>query len=109
MEKPKSKQRPWGTKPALRPMQFRKSSDFYHTSQWTKESKAFREANPLCRPCQEEGIIYPAEMVDHIIPLEICKDPWDHNNWQPICRKHNNKKAAQDKKLIQKYREDHGQ
>jgi 5-methylcytosine-specific restriction endonuclease McrA len=108
MEKPKSKRRPWDTgKPALRPMQERKRTDFYHTSRWTKESRAFREDHPLCRKCEEGDMICQAEVVDHIIPLEICEDPWDEKNWQSLCRGHNNIKAAQDKKLIQQYRKEH--
>jgi len=88
-------------------MQERKSSSFYHTARWTRESRAFRQAHPLCEKCREEGVTYPAEVVDHIIPLEICLDPWDKNNWQSLCRKHNNIKAAQDKIMIQKHRKEH--
>jgi hypothetical protein len=36
--------------------------------------------------------------------MEICEDPWDHNNWQALSKRCNNIKAAQDKKLIQQYR-----
>lgn len=105
MYKPKSTVRPWNLKPKVSyPMQGRKSNYFYHCARWTIESRLYRQENPLCVECEKEGIIYPAEVVDHIIPLAICEDPWDKSNWQSLCFKHNNKKAAKDKKLIQQYR-----
>jgi len=104
MDIPKSKKRPWGMLPPDRPMQGRSRIAFYHTARWTRESRAYREANPLCRKCKEQGIVTPSKVVDHIIPLEICEDPWDRNNWQPLCGSHNNSKAAEDKILIAKNR-----
>jgi len=85
-------------------MSGRTRTAFYHTARWTKESKAFRETHPLCEECKKEGVIFPSQVVDHVIPLEICSDPWDHKNWRAICFRHNNKKAASDKKLIQEHR-----
>jgi 5-methylcytosine-specific restriction enzyme A len=104
--KPDSKQRPWSSKKSYsRPMQTReKSNDLYHTSRWTKESKRFREEHPLCVDCNLEGLIVPSEVVDHIIPLALSIDPWDKSNWQALCKRHNNIKAAQDKKLIQQHK-----
>jgi 5-methylcytosine-specific restriction endonuclease McrA len=105
MFRPKPLSRPWDPKrPFMRPMQERHSDPIYHTAHWTRESKVFRQANPLCKECEKEGIIEAAEVTDHIIPLDICGDPWNKKNWQGLCRRHNNKKAAQDKKLILKHR-----
>lgn len=104
MKRPDSKTRPWSTvtNPQSAPMQNRNRNPFYHTARWKKESKQFRVMHPLCSKCEEEGIIYPSEVTDHVIPLEICPDPWDWNNWDALCKKHNIKKGAKDKKLIQK-------
>jgi 5-methylcytosine-specific restriction protein A len=105
MEKPHSKPRPWDQKRiVLRPMEERKRNSFYHTARWTRESRAFRQLHPICRECESEGLIVPTEVTDHIIPLEICEDPWDWNNWDGLCKRHNNIKAAKDKILIQQYR-----
>ena len=44
---------------------------------------------PLCKMCQESGIITPANTVDHIIPHE--NDPilfWDTDNFQSLCPTH---------------------
>jgi 5-methylcytosine-specific restriction protein A len=105
MNRPKSKQRPWSRKTAApAPMAQRVRVEFYHTSRWKKESAQFRALHPLCIRCEAEGIIYPSEVTDHRIPLEICEDPWDRDNWDALCNRHNNKKAASDKKLIKQHR-----
>lgn len=77
-----------------------KSDDRYHTWRWAKESKAFREDHPLCVMCLEKGIYTPSEVVDHIIPVAVCKDFWDSSNWQALCKKCNAVKGNKDKKLI---------
>jgi 5-methylcytosine-specific restriction endonuclease McrA len=108
MDKPKAKTRPWNTRAIQQaPMAQRVRVDFYHTSRWTKESRLFRQENPLCSKCVEEGIVYPSEVTDHKVPLEICEDPWDRRNWDAICKRHNNIKAAQDKILIKQYKKTH--
>ncbi len=100
--KPKPQKRPWV--PDRVPndkMQTRaKSANEYHTSRWTKESRAFRQEHPLCKLCQEEGIIHASEVVDHIVPFPLCGDFWNKNNWQAICHRHNIEKGNRDKRLI---------
>jgi 5-methylcytosine-specific restriction protein A len=54
--------------------------------------------NPVCAICKAENIITPSEVTDHIVPKDICKDPWDQTNWQALCKKHHAIKGAQDKK-----------
>lgn len=85
-------------------MELRKrSDDKYHSGRWTKESKAYRAEHPLCAMCQERGDITPTEVVDHIIPSQVCEDFWDQNNWQPLCRACNKLKGRTlDKKVIRK-------
>jgi 5-methylcytosine-specific restriction endonuclease McrA len=53
------------------------------------------------------GLVVASEVTDHIIPKDACEDPWDQSNWQPLCKKHNMLKGAQDKKVIQKHRKTH--
>jgi 5-methylcytosine-specific restriction enzyme A len=106
MEKPKARQRPWKIRPQKK-TESRTMDSFYHTARWTKESRRFRIANPVCKLCQEEGLINPSQVTDHIIPKEICGDPWDKNNWQALCYRHHQEKAAKDKILINKYRKIH--
>lgn len=77
-----------------------RSNDKYHTYRWTKESKAFRETHPLCAMCLKKGLYVASEVVDHIIPVAICDDFWDQNNWQALCSKCNADKGNKDKKII---------
>lgn len=72
----------------------------YHTYRWTKESRQFREDHPLCEACARKGIVSPAEVVDHIVPVAVCGDFFDKANWQSLCRKCNIEKGNRDKKLI---------
>lgn len=99
--------RPWLPKKEAREkepakMKTRKrSDDLYHTHRWTRASRVFREANPLCALCLTRDKYTPTEVVDHIIPSEVCEDFWDKENWQPLCRKCNNHKGrTTDKKII---------
>lgn len=77
-----------------------RSDDRYHTARWTRESKAFRESHPLCEMCLEKGALVPSEVVDHVIPIAICADFWDQDNWQALCKKCNIAKGNKDKKVI---------
>ena len=52
--------------------------------------------------CLEKDIVTAANMVDHIIPKNVCPDPWDHKNWQGLCNKHHAIKSARDKKYFRK-------
>lgn len=79
----------------------KRSADEYHTARWTRESKAYRQENPLCRKCDSVGLVRATEVTDHIIPPEVHGDFWDRSNWQPLCRRCNIEKGNHDKKLIQ--------
>ena len=77
----------------------------YRTNRWTKESLAFRQANPLCAECKRQGRTVGAEVTDHIIPAIICRDPWDRSNWQPLCKRCNLSKSSSDRKMIEEWRQ----
>lgn len=99
--KAKKNARPWNLQVPGNKMENRpRSRDEYHSARWTRESRAFREAHPLCAECRRKGIITPSEVVDHIVPVSVCLDFWDKNNWQALCRKCNIEKGNRDKKLI---------
>lgn len=98
--------RPWipqqtrATKMEDRP----RSAEEYHTARWTRESKAFRAANPLCYRCQSKGIIRASRVTDHTIPFPVCGNFWDRSNWGALCTTCNIEKGNEDKKLIQNFR-----
>jgi 5-methylcytosine-specific restriction enzyme A len=103
MDITKSKHRPWQQKPsALQPITQRTRDPFYHSGRWKKESYLFRQENPLCAQCQREGFTEPSQVTDHIVPKDICADPWDKSNWEPLCKKHHSRKGSKDRKYFKK-------
>jgi 5-methylcytosine-specific restriction endonuclease McrA len=52
--------------------------------------------------CEARDKIEAAVIVDHIIPKDVCPDPWDESNWQGLCRKDHAIKSARDKKYFKK-------
>lgn len=101
MRSPDKMPRPWlprrqENREAKR-ISLRERDPFYHTSRWKKESAAFRDQNPLCAICLQEGRTQPAEVTDHIIPKDRCQDPWDRSNWQSLCKRHHAAKGSRDK------------
>ena len=82
-----------------------RSADPYHTSMWTRLSRAFRAEHPLCAECQRKGIIRPATCVDHIVPWPICQDDfYNRSNLQSLCDECNHEKGQKDKKKIQEWK-----
>jgi 5-methylcytosine-specific restriction protein A len=47
--------------------------------------KAFLTNNPLCRVCQEAGLLVPATEVHHVIPLADGGTD-DEANLMPLCK-----------------------
>jgi 5-methylcytosine-specific restriction protein A len=65
---------------------------------WQKVRIGYLQSHPLCKMCESEGRIVPAEVLDHIIPhkgdMELF---WDSDNWQGLCKRHHDS----DKKLLE--------
>ena len=106
MKRPGSKIRPWiPEKPlAITGIGSRTRDPFYHNARWTRESRIFRIANPLCELCYKKGIIVASEVTDHKIPKDLCEDPWDKTNWMALCNKCHAKKGSKDKQLFKQKR-----
>lgn len=90
---PKKVSRPW--------LPERKSFDrevkneaFYNSWPWRKLRKRFKENNPLCKHCEENGFIVPMKVVDHIVPIKKGGEPLSEDNLQSLCEKCHNKKSS---------------
>lgn len=95
--RPKKIKRPW--KPERVPFGRRKdNSAFYNARKWRKVSLAYREANPICAPCQEKGIIHAAEIVDHKKGLQYLldhgMDPYSWDELEGMCHQAHNSKSG---------------
>lgn len=75
-----------------------------YDSRWRKARKLYLKYNPLCKHCEQEGKITPAEVVDHIIPHRGDERLfWDESNWQGLCKRcHDRKTRTKDQ--YQEYR-----
>ena len=101
--KSKSVERPEGA--YVRPA----SDPRYHTTRWTKLSRRWRIAHPLCERCRQRGIIREATCVDHIEPIPIHEDFFDESNLQSLCNECNMLKGYEDRKKIQEWRRRQGE
>lgn len=66
---------------------------FYQSKLWRATRKKYIEIFPLCRHCEEKGIIKEAEVVDHIKPIEQGGNKLDVKNLQSLCHSCHNKKS----------------
>ena len=93
----KSVKRPWQA--VKEPFSGRSNPNrkFYESSTWRALRAKFIEANPLCVECKKKGIITPAKVVDHIVPINMGGAPLSEDNLQPLCATCHNAKSARDK------------
>jgi len=66
-----------------------------YSRKWKTARDSFLLKFPLCVHCEQEGVIMEATVVDHIVPhKKDWKLFWDQKNWQPLCKKHHDRKTA---------------
>lgn len=78
------------------------SASLYHTPRWTKLSRRFRDAHPLCAECLRQGKVTPSQCVDHIVPYPHCADFFDESNLQALCNRCNMEKGIKDRDKYRK-------
>ena len=69
---------------------------FYQSAAWRAVRAAFLRAHPLCRLCEAHGLLVPAKVVDHIIPLKDGGPRFDWVNLDALCVSHHNAKTARE-------------
>ena len=64
----------------------------YSTEKWRRLSIAFRKRNPLCVNCDDNGLVRPAVLVDHIKPAKSHPELFfEWRNLRALCQRcHNN-------------------
>ena len=73
------------------------NTDFYQSRRWRSLRSLKLQQNPLCEECEKNGILRPADMVDHIVPINKGGAPLDMNNLQSLCNRCHAIKTARDK------------
>lgn len=66
----------------------RSASERGYDNEWKKLARQFRREHPLCQHCEARGVVRPASLVDHRIPIRGPDDPrrLEWNNLQSLCR-----------------------
>ena len=94
----KTVQRPWQKN--KEPFAGRKNPNkkFYQSSAWRSLRAKFIAAHPLCAECQKKGVVTPARVVDHILPINMGGAALSEDNLQALCDRCHNAKSARDKR-----------
>ncbi len=66
----------------------------YNTTRWQKLREYKRHLTPLCEECLRQGRVTPAELVDHIVPIEEGGAVFELDNLQSLCKACHNRKHA---------------
>lgn len=70
----------------------------YNTA-WDKARRTYLAQHPLCVFCEQQGIVSPASVVDHIKPHRGDQTLfWDTANWQALCKPHHDSTKQRDEK-----------
>lgn len=93
----KSTDRPWQTKKVAFGGRKNPNKEFYQSPAWRALRAKFIAANPLCVECRKKGIITPAQVADHIVPINMGGAALSEDNLQALCHKCHNRKSAKDK------------
>lgn len=68
-----------------------------YTYRWRQARERFLQKHPLCRHCENEGYLEPANVVDHITPHKGDQSLfWDQDNWQSLCKRHHDQKTVKE-------------
>lgn len=95
---PKSKKVAWqakrkpfasnGSKP-----KYSDNHSFYNSKAWRELRKMFISEHPLCKWCEEEGIVKEADVVDHIQEIKDGGEMLDQKNLMSMCHPHHLQKT----------------
>lgn len=70
---------------------------FYQSTAWRKLRAVKLAREPMCEECARQGRVTPAQMVDHIIPINKGGAPLDVDNLQSLCNACHARKSAKDR------------
>lgn len=99
--KPQKKRRPWEPTPAARQAHARRINpnyDFYNSRQWRTVRAQYLATHPFCE-CNECNLLpvpLPADVVDHITPINQGGDLLNFKNLQSMNNRCHNKKSGKE-------------
>jgi 5-methylcytosine-specific restriction protein A len=80
----------------------------YKTSEWTRLRESYAAQNPLCKHCQQYGIVTPGFIVDHIVEIADGGEKFAWSNLQHLCASCHNVKTGREKVRRRKKKENNG-
>ena len=76
-----------------------KYKNVYSHRRWRYIRAQFLQDNPVCVHCLNDGVLFPANTVDHIEPHAGDLDlMWDTGNLQALCKRHHDIKTWQEQR-----------
>jgi len=98
--KPQKKIRPWERKADDKPHARRTNPnrEVYNTRRWQKVRALYLADHPFCEcsECKARPVPLPANVVDHIVPINQGGDPWDDSNFQAMNSRCHNRKSGRE-------------
>ncbi len=73
-----------------------KNRKVYNTRKWRSFSIDYKERNPICVKCEQEGIITASKVTDHIQRVNAGGDHYNENNLQALCKRCHNSKSGKE-------------
>lgn len=71
---------------------------FYNSKRWREVRAAFLREHPVCVACEARGVLTPAVVVDHIVPIKRDGARFDPAGLQALCVSHHNAKSARERR-----------
>ena len=92
----KSTRPPWMPERVAHGGRKKPNTDVYNGTQWRKLATMHKRANPCCVACMDKGIVSPAQVTDHILPINMGGEVYAWHNLQSLCKRCHDVKSGQE-------------
>ncbi len=93
----KNCRRPWLPEHKPHEGRIHTNTEFYQSTAWRKLRSVKLQQQPLCEECLQQGATTPAQMVDHIRPINKGGAALDLKNLQSLCHACHNRKSGRER------------
>lgn len=93
---PKAQRPKWMPERKAHEGRIKTNREVYGTNRWTMLARLHKSHNPICVACEAQGMVSPAEVTDHTLPINKGGAPWDWVNLQSLCRRCHDDKSARE-------------
>lgn len=80
------------------------NNKFYHSKDWKDLRAWYIKQFPICKWCEEEGIVTAGEEVDHIKEIEDGGEKLNQDNLMTLCKRHHRQKTNWARAARKKYK-----